>query len=65
MAETINMQTRDFGPEAEKQPVLRACESCRRELAICVNSAREEFWARLPNWFRVEVTDWDAAWSAT
>lgn len=61
MAEAIGMQTRDFFPDHEKQPVFRACENCRQELSTSVNSAREEFWARLPDWFKVQTTHWNTA----
>ncbi|KAF9443833.1 hypothetical protein P691DRAFT_382286 [Macrolepiota fuliginosa MF-IS2] len=39
---------------------LRACENCRVEFAAIVDSAREEFWNKLPFWFGLDVPNWPA-----
>ncbi|KAJ7084351.1 hypothetical protein B0H15DRAFT_783894 [Mycena belliarum] len=47
------MQTRD--DTHGHGSVLRACEWCRLEFGAAVDSAREEFWSKLPGWFSVEL----------
>ncbi|KAG5638637.1 hypothetical protein H0H81_011356 [Sphagnurus paluster] len=49
------MQTRGEGPVVLG---MRACEWCRAEFGAAVDSAREEFWARMPEWFGVDVGVW-------
>ncbi|KAJ7262214.1 hypothetical protein B0H12DRAFT_1104842 [Mycena haematopus] len=44
------MQTRD-----DAHSVLRACEFCRLEFGVAVDQAREEFWAKMPSWFGVDL----------
>jgi hypothetical protein len=52
------MQTRDDIPGMENHVVYRACETCRAEFGAVVDAARQEFWAKLPEWFGVEVSNW-------
>ncbi|KII92351.1 hypothetical protein PLICRDRAFT_104322 [Plicaturopsis crispa FD-325 SS-3] len=58
IAEAELMQTRDDVPGGENRAAVRACEACRAEFGSVVDAAREDFWARLPQWFGVEVPHW-------
>ncbi|KAF5386231.1 hypothetical protein D9615_002672 [Tricholomella constricta] len=51
------MQTRE-DPLGRLNSTLRACEFCRSEFGAAVDSAREEFWQRLPVWFGVDPLVW-------
>ncbi|KAL0956682.1 hypothetical protein HGRIS_002810 [Hohenbuehelia grisea] len=46
-----SQSNRDFIAGEE---VYKACESCREEFSGLVESAREDFWHKLPQWFGVE-----------
>lgn len=52
------MQTRDDAPGTENVAPYRACEACRTEFSAVVEAARMEFWAKLPQWFGVDLPNW-------
>lgn len=58
IAESLSIQTREDVPGVENRAVYRACEACRLEYGATVESLREDFWRRLPNWFELEVDNW-------
>ncbi|KAG6828807.1 hypothetical protein H0H92_006689 [Tricholoma furcatifolium] len=51
------MQTRE-DPLGRPNSTLRACEFCRSEFGAAVDTAREDFWQRLPSWFGLDPMMW-------
>ncbi|KAF8348402.1 hypothetical protein F5887DRAFT_953518 [Amanita rubescens] len=37
---------------------MRVCDSCRSGFSAVVDSAREEFWGKLPQWFGLTLQSW-------
>lgn len=56
MAEAEQMQIRDDAMN-EISP-MKTCEHCRVEFGAVVDSAKEDFWERLPKWFDIDVSPW-------
>ncbi|KAA1472813.1 hypothetical protein DENSPDRAFT_778978 [Dentipellis sp. KUC8613] len=62
MVDALKMLMKDGPGPAEAQDesaVGHACDMCRIELAGEVDAAREQLWGKLPEWFGVEIPDWD------
>ncbi|TFY54193.1 hypothetical protein EVJ58_g9001 [Rhodofomes roseus] len=58
IAESLEMQTREDVPGVVNDAIYRACEACRLEYGAVVDSLRESFWQRIPEWFELEVENW-------
>ncbi|TFY62880.1 hypothetical protein EVG20_g6543 [Dentipellis fragilis] len=62
MVDALKVLMKDGSSAAETQDesaVGHTCDMCRIELAGEVDAAREQLWGKLPEWFGVEVPDWD------
>jgi len=57
LSETGQMQIRD-DPLGGEAPSMKTCVTCKSEFKAVVDTAREEFWRMLPEWFGVEVSSW-------
>ncbi|KAF9808925.1 hypothetical protein IEO21_07690 [Rhodonia placenta] len=55
IADSLLMQTREDVPGAQNRAVYRACEVCRLEYGSVVDTSREDFWRRIPEWFELEL----------
>ncbi|KIK67489.1 hypothetical protein GYMLUDRAFT_238767 [Collybiopsis luxurians FD-317 M1] len=53
--EAYTMNERDDGGRGV---ILRPCESCRSELRVEIEAARDEFWQALPIFFNIQVSSW-------
>ncbi|EGO00240.1 hypothetical protein SERLA73DRAFT_180716 [Serpula lacrymans var. lacrymans S7.3] len=52
------LQTKEDMPGGDNVPTMRTCEPCRSEFGTVVDTAKEEFWRKLPVWFCVDVPTW-------
>lgn len=57
MAEAEQMQIRDDLLNGEASP-MKTCESCRGEFGAIVDTAKKDFWQKLPEWFDIDVSPW-------
>lgn len=60
ISDSLAMQTKEDSPGADNNAAYRACEACRLDYGAVVKAVREEFWRKLPEWFDLPMSDWDA-----
>ncbi|KAG2150827.1 hypothetical protein DEU56DRAFT_778683 [Suillus clintonianus] len=57
MSEAEQMQMREDLLNSEVSP-MKTCEHCRVEFGAVVDTAKEDFWKKLPKWFDIDVSPW-------
>ncbi|KAF4598027.1 hypothetical protein EYR38_006421 [Pleurotus pulmonarius] len=54
------MLDRNFMASGDHPTLYQACESCREEFRVLAEGVREDLWRHLPQWFDIEIANWDS-----